>query len=76
MALGYKARRRLSILILVVGLPLYIALAAVLVSLLERPPVLVELGIYVALGVLWALPLRWVFLGVGRADPDAPPPEE
>ena len=29
--------------------------------------------IYVGLGLVWALPLRFVFLGIGRGDPDAPP---
>ena len=71
MALSYKARRRLSLLILVVGLPIYILLAVLLVSLLPRPNVLVELLIYVVLGIAWALPFKNVFRGVGQADPDA-----
>ncbi|MHA3978872.1 DUF2842 domain-containing protein [Halovulum sp. GXIMD14794] len=70
MSLSYKARRRLSLLILVVGVPLYIIAAVNLVALFERPPILVELGIYVALGIVWALPFRAVFRGVGRADPE------
>lgn len=75
MALDYKTRRRWSLIVLVVGLPAYIALAWWVTSLLpQRPPVLLELAVYVGLGVLWALPLRFVFLGVGREDPDAPPP--
>ena len=72
MALSYKTRRRLSILILVVALPLYIAAALWVVNLFERPSILVELGVYIGLGILWALPLKAVFLGVGKADPDAP----
>jgi hypothetical protein len=32
----------------------------------------VELAIYTVLGILWALPLKAVFKGVGQADPDAP----
>ena len=71
-AMTYRTRKRLALLTLVVGLPLYVALALWLVSLFDRPPVLVELLIYVALGVVWAIPLRRVFLGVGKADPDAP----
>ena len=70
MALSYKARRRLSLLVLVVGLPLYIVAAVNIVGLFERPSILVELAIYVGLGVLWALPLKAVFRGVGREDPD------
>ncbi len=71
MALSYKARRRLSLLILILGVPAYIIAAVVLVSLFERPPMWLELVIYVTLGVVWALPLKRVFLGVGQADPDA-----
>lgn len=70
MALSYKARRRLSLLLLLVGLPLYILAAVVVVSLFDRPPLWLEFVIYVALGVVWALPFRAVFLGVGQADPD------
>ncbi|MBO6604449.1 MULTISPECIES: DUF2842 domain-containing protein [Paracoccaceae] len=76
MALSYKTRRRLSLLILLLGLPLYIAAAWFVVSLFERPSVLVELAIYVVLGILWALPFKAVFRGVGQADPDAAPPKD
>ncbi|WP_420568100.1 DUF2842 domain-containing protein [Thalassovita sp.] len=72
MALSYKTRRRLALLILVVGLPLYIAAAWWVTSLFERPSLLVELAIYVALGFIWALPFKFIFKGVGQADPDAP----
>jgi hypothetical protein len=71
MALSYKARRRWSLIILLVGLPVYIGLAWFLLSLFERPSILLELGIYIALGILWAVPFRAVFKGVGQADPDA-----
>ena len=67
----YRARKRLALLTLIVGLPLYLALALWLVSLFERPPMLVELLIYVGLGIVWALPLKRVFLGVGKPDPAA-----
>ncbi|WP_112321433.1 DUF2842 domain-containing protein [Oceanibium sediminis] len=70
MALSYKARRRLSLLILVVGIPAYIVAAVSLVALFERPPLWLELLIYAGLGIVWALPLKAVFKGVGRADPD------
>ncbi len=69
--LSYKARRRWSLLILLVGLPLYVVVAISLVGLLDRPPIVVELLIYVVLGVVWALPFRRVFNGIGQADPDA-----
>lgn len=76
MALSYKARRRLSILILLVGMPLYVAVAVTIMNRLDRPPILVELAIYVTLGFLWALPFKFVFKGIGRADPDAAPPPD
>ena len=71
MALGYKARRRWALVILLIGLPAYVVAAVTLVGLFERPSVLVELAIYVALGVLWALPFRFIFRGIGQPDPDA-----
>lgn len=70
MGLSYKARRRWSLIVLLIGLPLYIVLAVTLVNMLDRPSALVELAIYVVLGVIWMVPLRFVFLGVGQADPD------
>jgi len=73
MALSYKIRKRLSLLILVIGVPLYIMAAVSLVALFDRPSILVELLIYVALGVVWAIPLKAVFKGVGQPDPDKPP---
>lgn len=72
MALSYKARRRWSLVILLIGLPAYIVAAVSVVNLLDRPHFLVELGVYVGLGFIWALPFRAVFRGVGQADPDAP----
>lgn len=71
MALRYKTRKWLALLILVVGLPLYIIVAVNLVTLLDRPSMLIELLIYVGLGVIWALPLKFVFKGIGQPDPDA-----
>lgn len=70
MALSWKARRRLSILVLLVALPAYIVVAITVVGLFERPHILLELGIYAALGVVWVLPLKAVFKGVGQANPD------
>jgi len=71
MALSYKARRRLSVVILLVGLPVYIVVALNVVALFDRPPFLLELAIYVVLGIVWVLPLKAVFKGIGQADPDA-----
>ena len=70
MALSYKARRRWSLIILLIGLPVYIVASISILSLFERPPILLELFIYIALGILWALPFKYVFRGVGQNDPD------
>ena len=76
MALSYKARRRWSLVILLIGLPLYIVAAVNLIDLFDRPSIWVEFLVYVGLGVVWILPFKFVFLGVGQADPDAPLPDE
>ena len=71
MALSYKARRRWSLVALLIGLPLYIMACVTVMNLLGRPPILIELLVYVILGVIWAFPLKAIFKGVGKADPDA-----
>jgi hypothetical protein len=71
MALSYKARRRWALVILLIGLPMYVVVAVNVIDLFERPSVLVELAVYVALGFLWALPFRFIFRGIGQADPEA-----
>lgn len=75
--LSYKARRRWSLVILLVGLPLYIVVAVNFTDWLRARydglPVLVELLVFVGLGFLWMLPFRFVFLGVGKEDPDKEP---
>ena len=70
MALSYKNRRRWSLVILLIGLPSYVVACIFLVSSFERPSVLVELLVYVTLGLIWALPFKFVFRGIGQADPD------
>lgn len=70
MALSYRARRRLSLLILLVGMPLYIVAAVTIVNLFDRPPFWLEIVVYVLLGFLWIMPFRAVFRGVGQTDPD------
>ena len=71
MALSYKARKRLSLVILLVALPLYILVAVTVVEMFERPSFLLELAIFVGLGIVWVLPLKSIFKGIGQADPDA-----
>jgi hypothetical protein len=71
MALSYKARRRWALVVLVVGMPVYVVAAVNLIGLLDRPPFRVELAVYVGLGVVWILPFRKLFRGIGQPDPDA-----
>lgn len=71
MALSYRARRRWALVILLVGMPLYVVAAVTLVGWMARPSFLVELAIYVGLGLLWALPFRFIFRGIGQADPES-----
>jgi len=70
--MNLKTRKRLSLLILVVGLPLYVVVAVTLMNWLDtrfgRQPILIEVGIYVLLGILWALPFKKVFRGVGKGE--------
>ena len=66
--MSYKLKRRLSLFILIVGLPLYVISIVNLISSFDRPNFLVELLIYLFSGIVWALPLRSVFRGVGQAE--------
>jgi hypothetical protein len=78
MALSYKARRRWSLVVLLVVMPVYIVVAAAIMS--RAGTWFIDLGVigkilqfcvYVILGVAWIFPFKSVFLGVGQADPDA-----
>ena len=71
MALSYKARRRWALVILLVGLPVYIVAAVSVIAVFDRPSFLVELLIYVGLGIVWAIPFKFVFKGVGQEDPES-----
>jgi branched-subunit amino acid transport protein len=74
MKLSWRARRIWSLVILLIGLPIYVVVAvSVITSFEERPPLWAEALIYIGLGILWALPFRSVFRGIGRDDPDGPP---
>ena len=66
--MSYKLKRRLSLLILLVGLPIYIILVVNFKSSFDRPNFVVELLIYLLSGVIWAFPLKSVFRGVGQAE--------
>ena len=69
--LSYRARRFWALVVLLVGMPLYIAVAVTVLNLINRPHILVELAVYIVLGVAWILPFKFVFRGVGKEAPDA-----
>lgn len=69
MSMSYRARRRWALVILLIGLPLYIVAAISVLALFDRPSFLVELAVYIGLGVLWAVPFRGIFRGIGQPEP-------
>lgn len=70
MALSYKAKRRWALVILLIGLPLYVVVSVNVIDFFGVQNKLVQLIVYVALGVLWAFPFKAVFKGIGQADPE------
>ena len=68
MRLSWRSRRRWALVVLLIGLPAYVVAVVTVLNALDRPPFLVELLVYVGLGVLWALPLRFIFRGIGREE--------
>ncbi len=63
---SYRLKRFLAILVLLLWLPFYIVLVINILALFERPSLVVELLVYVIAGVLWALPFKALFKGVGQ----------
>lgn len=67
-----KSRKRWSLVVLLIGLPLYIVVAVTLMNWLDgrfgRQPILVEFAVYVVLGILWILPFRRIFTGIGKGE--------
>lgn len=72
---SHQTRRRLALLVLLVGLPAYVVLAVTLINWADarfgRLPIWAEVPVYVALAFLWILPFRRLFRGIGQADPGA-----
>lgn len=68
--MSYRLRRILSVFVLLIALPIYVVIVISVMALFERPPLIIELLIYLALGIVWAFPLKSVFMGVGQEDPD------
>jgi hypothetical protein len=71
MAMSYKARRRWSLVLLLVWLPLYVVLVVNLYAVLSPMNKVLEFIYFVVAGVAWALPFKSVFKGIGKPDPDA-----
>lgn len=68
-----RTRKRWTLVLLVVWLPVYLAFAWWLLARIGdhfggRPPVLLELPLYVVLAFAWAVPFRKVFHGTGRGE--------
>ena len=63
---SYRLKKFLAILVLLLWLPFYIVLVLNILALFERPSLVVELLVYVIAGVLWALPFKALFKGVGQ----------
>ncbi|QRZ13495.1 DUF2842 domain-containing protein [Paracoccus methylovorus] len=67
-----KSRKRWSLVILLIWLPIYIVVAVTLVNWMDRTwgrqPILIEVAVYVGLGLLWVLPFRKIFTGIGKGE--------
>ncbi|SIS98721.1 DUF2842 domain-containing protein [Paracoccus saliphilus] len=67
-----KTRKRLSVLVLVLGLPAYVIVAVTLVNWMDaqwgRQPIWIELLVYIGLGIIWIIPLKRLFTGIGRDE--------
>ena len=70
MNINYKNRRRISLFLLLVGLPVYVIVAINILAFFERPSILLEVIIYLSLGIIWALPFKFILKGIGQADPE------
>ena len=70
MNINYKNRRRISLFLLLVGLPVYVIVAINILAFFERPSILLEVIIYLSLGIIWAIPFKFIFKGIGQADPE------
>ncbi|HRO15174.1 MAG TPA: DUF2842 domain-containing protein [Paracoccus sp. (in: a-proteobacteria)] len=67
-----KARKRWTLVLLLVWLPIYVVLAVTFMNWLDarfgRMPIWAEVPVYAVLAFLWAIPFRRVFRGVGRGE--------
>lgn len=70
--MNLKTRKRWSLVILLIGLPLYLAAAWFLTNWIYdhwgRMPIWLEFLVYVGLGIIWILPFKKVFRGIGKGE--------
>jgi len=70
LALSRRVRVFWALVALLIGLPAWIVAAASLAGWIEsrwgRLPFAAELALFVALGLVWIVPLRRLFRGIGR----------
>lgn len=74
--MSYKARKRWSLVLLLVGMPIYVVVVLNLMTSIERLPFALEALAYIVLGIAWIFPFKRVFLGVGQPDPDEATPKD
>ena len=67
---SYKLKKFLAILVLLLWLPFYVVLVLNMLALFDRPSLIVELLVYVIVGVFWALPFKALFKGIGQQTKD------
>ena len=68
--LTHRQKKLFSLIILLVWLPAYIIIVLNVINYLDRPSVAIELLIYVIAGILWALPFKFIFKGIGKNEKD------
>jgi hypothetical protein len=65
---SYRLKRLIALLVLLLWLPLYIVLVLNVLSLFERPNLIIEFLVYVIAGVFWAWPFKALFKGIGQPN--------
>ena len=65
---SFRIKRLFAILVLLIWLPFYIVLVLNVLTLFERPNLLIELLVYVVAGVFWAWPFKAIFKGIGQPN--------
>ena len=68
MALSYKSRRRWSLFLLLVWLPVYVVIAISVLALMGDLNKYLAILVYAVLGVAWAFPFKFVFQGIGKTE--------